>query len=489
MKKLSVLLALVMLFSLIAGCAAPTPVPPTAAPQAATKAPEPTKAPAAPAATTAPAAPAAPAATAAPAGTAVPTKAAATVTNTPLPTISSAGKLKITYWRSLSGAPGDAQEDLVRKFNLSQDKIYVDSQFQGTYPELQKKLMAAIAAKAVPEVVMLDISMDDYFAKNGQFMALDDFIKGPDGINRADIIPGLLADGIFNGKVYAMPLARSTPLLYFNADMFKEVGLPDRGPKTWDEFKQFCEKLVKKDAAGKTTRVGYTVQMGATTAHWYFQSLLFSYGVPISDDKYNVKMDTPEAIAAATYFQNLVKSGIANAGTGPDGAQGEFTNQRSGMHFGSTGSLVNIVATSKFKVGVGFMPEAKVRATPTGGSGLSIMTGLSKEKQDAAWKFIKFMSNAENNVYFATKTGYMPFSTTAVNNPEMKAFMEKNPQFKVAVDQLQYAQPVASIMVVPEFTEIMRVMVEELVVGMVDPATALKKAQTALVKAYNESFK
>jgi sn-glycerol 3-phosphate transport system substrate-binding protein len=159
------------------------------------------------------------------------------------------------------------------------------------------------------------------------------------------------------------------------------------------------------------------------------------------------------------------------------------------MHFGSTGSLQNIVKTSKFKVGVGFMPAAQRRQVPIGGSVLAIMSASPKDRQLAAWKFLKYMTNTQSNVSFVQKTGYMPISASASSAPEMKSFMAKNPEFKVAVDQLQYVRPQASIIAVPEATEIFRQLVEKLTVGKVDPARAAKEANEALKKAYNESFK
>jgi sn-glycerol 3-phosphate transport system substrate-binding protein len=396
---------------------------------------------------------------------------------------------KIVYWRALAGAPGDAQEEIAKRFNAEQKEVQADVQFQGTYPELMRKLQAALAARATPDVVMLDSPFMPYFAKNGALAALDDFAKGKDGANLKDFFPGLLGDSYFQGKLYALPFARSTPILYYNRDLFKEVGLPDRAPSTWDEFLEFCRKLTKKEGK-EVKRVGYAVQMGTTTAHWYFQGLVYAYGNDISDDKYNVFLDQPNAVAAARFLQDLVFTHqVAVPGTGPDGAQGEFTNQRSGMHFGSTGSLQNILKTSKFKVGVGFMPAAQRRQVPIGGSVLAIMSASPKDRQLAAWKFIKYMTNTQSNVYFVQKTGYMPISTSASNAAEMKSFMAKNPEFKVAVDQLQYVRPQASIIAVPEATEIFRQLVEKLTVGKVDPARAAKEANEALKKAYNESFK
>ena len=72
-------------------------------------------------------------------------------------------------------------------------------------------------------------------------------------IDSADFVESLWKEGVRQGNQYWIPFARSTPLFYYNADMFKAAGLPDRGPKTWTEFSEWAPKLVKMD--GSTMKV------------------------------------------------------------------------------------------------------------------------------------------------------------------------------------------------------------------------------------------
>ncbi|MDP1069367.1 extracellular solute-binding protein, partial [Klebsiella pneumoniae] len=52
-------------------------------------------------------------------------------------------------------------------------------------------------------------------------------------------VDSLLADYLFQGKHYALPYARSTPLFYYNKAVWSQAGLPDRGPATWQEFDEW----------------------------------------------------------------------------------------------------------------------------------------------------------------------------------------------------------------------------------------------------------
>ncbi len=265
------------------------------------------------------------------------------------------GPVKIVYWRSLTGVAGEAQEDLVARFNESQDKVVVEAQFQGAYAELLQKLLAALAAGELPDLVLLDSPFVTLFAKDGALVNLDPFVKGDNSdFDLKDFIPGLMADGYYDGKLYALPLMRSTPLLYVNGDMFAEAGLPRRAPKTWDEFREFSKKVTKFDSAGQPIQQGAGFTMGQTSAHWYFQGAVYSFGGLVSDENFGIHLTEEPAIKLATLWQDMVfkdKTGI------PSNSHDDFLNKKVAMVFGSTGSMGNLLNRADFEVIPAFMPK------------------------------------------------------------------------------------------------------------------------------------
>ena len=396
------------------------------------------------------------------------------------------GPVNIVYWRSLTGVAGEAQEELVKRFNESQNRVIVESQFQGAYADLIQKLLAGLAAGTVPDVVLLDSPFVVLFAKDGVLVPLDDLVaKDRSGFKLADYIPGLLQDGYYDKKLYAVPFMRSTPLLYYNAEMFKEAGLPDRAPKTWDEFREFSRKLTVVSGA-ETTRFGAAFTTSTTTAHWYFQGAVYAYGGQISDEKFGIHLSAAPAIQAATLWQDMVfKDKTAFGSLDP---HTEFLNKRVGMVFGSTGSMGNLFSRATFPVAAAFMPGQVQNLVPVGGAVLA-MTSTDKAKQAAAWEFMKYMTNADSQAYIVPKTGYMPNSQSAINHPETVAYFAQYPQRKVAIEQLQYTRPQASVISLGKGTEILRQMVEKLLVGNMNPATVMAETSAALTKEYNDTFK
>lgn len=397
------------------------------------------------------------------------------------------GAVKITYWRALTGAAGDAQDELVRRFNESQSDIFVDVQFQGAYAEVMQKLLAALAAGDVPDLVLLDSPFLVLFAKEGVLVPLDGFAQDPErGMDISQFIPGLIQDCYYQGTLYGLPLMRSTPLLYYNRDMFEEVGLPDRVPETWDEFKEFCAKLTKVEN-GEPVRWGVSFTMGRTTAHWYFQGAVYAFGGEVTDDDFNVRLTEPEAKAAAQLWQDLVfkeKTAIP----GIEDAQGDFLNQRVGMVFGSTGSYANLLSKATFRLGAGFMPAQVQRLVPVGGS-VIVMTSTDKTRQAASWEFMKWFTSPENNAYIVEKTGYMPTSLAALEVPSLKAFFEEHPERMVAVEQLQYARRQGSFMSLGKGSEILRAMVEKLLVAGLPVDQVMEETANELRTEYEETFK
>lgn len=409
------------------------------------------------------------------------------VTPTPEP---SGEPVTVVYWRSLTGVKGDVQDELAARFNESQDDIIVDVQFQGAYGELVQKLQAAIAADALPDMVLLDSPFVALFAKDGILVPLDDFAADESiGTDLQDYMQGLLSDGYYKGQLYALPLMRSTPLLYYNADMFAEAGLPDRAPETWDEFKEFCDKLTIVDETGTPTQQGVSFTMGATSAHWYLQAAIYAYGGEVSDEDFNILLTEPKAIEAAKLWQDIVftyKTG--KAGVDEGGSHGDFLNHRVAMAFGSTGSMGGLIEKADFTLGAGMIPAQEQRLVPVGGSVIA-MTAQDDAKQKAVWEFMKYMTNATSNYEVVRQTGYLPTSQSALEYPPMLSYFETYPERAIALEQLKYARPQASVISLAKGTEILRQAIEKLLVGNIPVEQVMQEAANDLTTEYEESYK
>lgn len=395
------------------------------------------------------------------------------------------GPIKILYWRALTGVAGDAQEEVVRRFNESRSDIIVESQFQGAYAEILQKLTAARAAGDVPDLVLLDSPHMPIFAKSGALVDLGSFVKDEKAGFLDDYIPGLLADGYYDGTLYALPAMRSTPLLYVNGDMFAAAGLPRRAPATWDEMREFAKKVTIINPAGELVQTGLGLTTGVTTAHWYFQGAVYAYGGLVSDEDFGLHLTEKPVLDLAKLWQDMV---FVDRSAVPSNSHDDFFNKKVAMVFGSTGSMGNLFSRADFQVIPAFLPGQKQNLVPVGGAVLA-MPSTDRWRQWAAWEFMKFFTGTESQAYLAEITGYMPNSYSASQDPALQAYYAKNPQWKVAIDQLQHVRPQASVISLPKGTQILQQMVEKLIIARMDPRRIMEETEAELLKEYNESYR
>ncbi len=362
-----------------------------------------------------------------------------------------AGPTQIVFWSALGGNNGKILDAFVKEFNESQSEVVVVNEFQGSYPEVEQKLMAAIASGKTPDLCMLEISRIPAFVDAKALLALDGFAKGSNGIDLNDFVQGLLEESRINGKLYSLPQSRSMPVFYYNKDMFRAAGLdPGRAPANWMELRAAAIKLTAPDGS----RIGFGVQTG--NPWWYFQTAIESSGAEVSKlvgGKPKPTFNSPEAVAALQRWYDLVKKDkaaklyVGKGLTSWELLQADFISGKVGMMYITTGWMGNILKNSNFEVGVGMLAAGPggVRRIPTGGNGIVIPARTPKANQDAAWKFLKWLTDTGQTARWAMQTGYMPLRISAGKSPEMKAYIEKNPAFQVAVDSMMYASPFPSI--------------------------------------------
>ncbi|MFA7559544.1 MAG: hypothetical protein WCY61_02330, partial [Sphaerochaeta sp.] len=95
----------------------------------------------------------------------------------------------------------------------------------------------------------------------------------------------------------------------------------------------------------------------------------------------------------------------------------------------------------------------------------------------------------ENQAYLAEITGYMPNRASSAQVPSLVKYYGANPQWQVAIDQLAFVQPQASVISLPKGTEILRQMVERLLIGNQDVRKVMAETEADLTKEYNENFR
>ena len=160
---------------------------------------------------------------------------------------------EIQWWHAMGGELGSKLEEIVQGFNDSQNEYKVVPSYKGTYPETMTAAIAAFRAKQQPTIVQVfEVGTGTMMAAQGaivpvyQLMQDNDVQFDPNAFLPA--VVGYYTDT--DGNMLSMPFNSSTPILYYNKDVFEKAGLdPEQPPKTWGEMEEFSKKIIDSGAA------------------------------------------------------------------------------------------------------------------------------------------------------------------------------------------------------------------------------------------------
>lgn len=388
-------------------------------------------------------------------------------------------ELEFYFPVSVGGAISEKIQSYVDEFNQQHEgKIKVKAVFSGDYTDTFTKAKTAAEAGNAPDVAIL--LQADYFDLTdlGLVAPLDEYIakEGKDYIN--DFYPALLEGSVVDGSRYSIPFQRSTQVLFYNKQAFAEVGL-DRAPETWDELVEYGKKLVKKEN-GEVTRWGLQVPMGGPFSYWNIQPFALQNGVELANPEgTKVNFNAPNNIEAVQFFYDLAHVHQIM----PEGPQGwgdiptNFLAGKSAMVIHSTGSLTNIKNKAEFDFGVAMLPTNGGKRTNLGGGNIYMFKDIPQENKDAAWELIKFLTSPEKAADWSMASGYIATRKSAYEVPEFKKFLEENPEYLVARDQLAEAGAELTTHNKGKVIKVFSDEIDAVITGQKTPEEAMKTAQ------------
>ncbi len=97
------------------------------------------------------------------------------------------------------------------------------------------------------------------------------------------------------------------------------------------------------------------------------------------------------------------------------------------MMYHTTGNLTNVKNNASFDFGVAMLPANESFGSPTGGGNFYIFKGVSEERQQAAFDFIKWMTDDERVAQWSIDTGYVATRPSAYDTERMQEYAEEFP--------------------------------------------------------------
>ncbi len=407
-------------------------------------------------------------------------------------TASAKVRLRFFYPVGVAGPLVKVINGMVTKFEGENPDIDIEPVYAGNYNQTMQKVQTAVLGGNPPDIAVVEISELFSLLQMDALIPLDKYIEqeGGEGF-LANFHKGFLGNAYGrDGKIYGFPFQRSTPILYWNKDMFRAAadklraaGLdPDRAPASWDELVEYAKILTIREG-NQTKQYGLIIPGGWND--WIFEAFSRQNGMQlIKEDGLTVTFNSPENLEALKLWVKLMQElkvcpVLRPWNITPD----DFIGSVTAMMYYSTGGMAKIRKIAKFNWGAAFQPMKKQYGTPVGGGDFHIFKGIPKKNQDAAWKFAKFMTRPDMAALWSIESGYVAVNKKSYDLSEMKAFLKKFPQMTVARDQLKYSYPKMMAVNYQLIRNAMTTNLDAALEGKKSPEQALKDAHKLMEEA------
>jgi multiple sugar transport system substrate-binding protein len=347
--------------------------------------------------------------------------------------------VQITYWHQFTRFQQETLEALVEEFNnTNRWNIRVKPEFGGRYDDLYNKMVTAIAAGSVPDLVAAYQNEAAAYQASGALVDINDYIDDPQwglGEERSDYFEGFLQQDVnaqFGGARLGFPPNRSLELLYYNLDWLEQMGFGGP-PREWEEFHQMCGKAT--DAAAN--RYGYAINTGASNV---FAQVISRGGEIAKADGSGYTYNTRQMRDSMSFMKRLYAEGFGRKIAEQYGEQNDFANWKVLFTMSSSAGLPyygGSVAKGEqgpFRWSVAAVPHTTARpALNIYGASVSIPRSTA-QRQLAAWLLVKYLTQPGPQARWVEATNYFPVrkSTAA----QLGDYLSKNPNYKAAYDLL-----------------------------------------------------
>jgi len=355
----------------------------------------------------------------------------------------------ITWWHAMSGELGRQLEKLAADFNASQSEYRIVPSYKGNYTETVTAAIFAFRSRSQPAIVQVnEIATATMMAAKGAIYPVFELMRDEsEAFSPAEYLPavtGYYAD--VAGNMLSFPFNASTPILYYNKDLFRAAGLdPEMAPKTWPEV----------GAAAKRLRASGTV-CGLTTSwpSWInVENFSAFHNLPISTKANGfggldavLTFNNPIMVRHIAQLAQWQLTKVFDYSGRATTAEPRFQKGECGIFVGSSATRADIKTNSKFDVGYGMLPywpdvEGAPQNTTIGGATLWVLRDRPRAEYTGVAKFFGFLSKPEIQAAWHQNTGYLPVTRAAFDLTRAQGFYDRNPGTAISIEQITLKTP------------------------------------------------
>ncbi len=360
-------------------------------------------------------------------------------------------EVEITFYHTMGTNLKNVLDKYVEKFNEMYPNIKITHSQEGGYDDVRDKISTELTAGDHPNIAYCYPDHVALYNLAGAVVTLDQFINNTQTVTRNDgstEIFGLtqeqkddFIDAYYNegaqfgdGKMYTMPLSKSTEVLYYNKTFFEENNL--KVPTTWDEMETVCKQIldIAKANDEKCIPLGYDSE-----ANWFItmcEQLNTPYTAIDENGEGQFLYNTAENRAFVERFAKWYEAGYVTTqelyGAYTSGLFVAQEGIKSYMSIGSSAGATHQRPTKldsgeyPFEVGIATIPQESTDNKKVISQGPSLcIFGGSDQEVAASWLFVKYLTTCvEFQAEFSMVSGYVPVIESVQENEVYAAFIE-----------------------------------------------------------------
>lgn len=401
------------------------------------------------------------------------------------------GELVISFWHTQADENGRLLEQIIDQFNRTHRPIRVQAIYVAGYDQIFRKLKASLLAGELPDLAVAYESMVAEYAHAGAVVPLDQYLEDPEiGLSDEDledIYPVFIQTNRFSqfgNQLLSFPFTKSVLLMYSNLALIREAGF-EGPPASWDEFLDQCRAIREK-----TGRTAYALSVDPSTIH----AMILSFGGELVDpETLRTGYASPAGIQTFEVIDRLIRDKLAHV------IQYNSYDDRADLAAGRAAFMIRSSTSRPYldeMIGEKFPWAASIIPHGDGQQPVTVLFGANicmfrstPEKQRAAWQFIKYFASREVTALWATRTGYMPVRRSALEVPEMAAFLTAKPQNRSAIDTLPFARPEPNLAGIQEVRTLVEKAENDIIYSIRKPHEAARELAQAAERVLRQSHR
>lgn len=278
-----------------------------------------------------------------------------------------------------------SQQVMVDKFNAQSETVFVKLESYGS--NYDTKITASMGGKDAPDVMY----MWNYPKYGEALEPLDAYIEKEGNAYKDNFYETLWNYNKIGDNILGLPVGYTTHVLYYNKDLFDKAGVEYPTDEwTWQAAADAAAKIT--DEANKV----YGLAIPIKPDPYDYEMFAWSNGGAFTNKDGNVAgvLNSAETVAPFIEFQKMIKDGLAVATE--DYGESNFKMGKVGMYMNGAWS-VSALNEAKINYGVALLPKFGTAPSQSVVSSSGISISKFSENKDAAWEFIKFWTNEDNN--------------------------------------------------------------------------------------------